>query len=106
MQGVYPQRHGRTIEQLQHQVDAHIKPQCPPGQPQQRMAAAFVLLRPEGGQKILRIERQMTAGSGKQIFPPKSCDLQIRDVQARKNRKQHKDRCRNQQPEHGVRRLG
>ena len=47
---VGPQGHGRAVKQFQHRVDGHIKAKGDTGQPQQRVAAALLRFRPEGGQ--------------------------------------------------------
>ena len=50
-----PQGHGRAVKQLQHRVDGHIKAKGDTGQPQQRVAAALLRFRPEGGRSIVRV---------------------------------------------------
>ncbi len=79
------QRHGRAVEQFQNQVHPHVKRQCPRGQPQQRMAATLVLLGPERGQQVFRVERQLVSDGGKKIALCQCGSLQIDDAQPREN---------------------
>ena len=106
MHRVDAQRHGRAVEQFQNQVHPHVKRQCPRGQPQQRMAATFVLLGPERGQQVFRVERQLVSDGGEKIALCQCGSLQIDDAQPRKHRCQHGDGCQYQQTEHGIGRLG
>ena len=106
MYGVDPQRHGRAVEQLQKQVHPHVKGQCIPGQPQQRVAATLVLLGPERGQQVFRVERQLVSDGGEKIALCQCGSLQIDDAQPLKHRCQHGDGCQYQQTEYGIGRLG
>ena len=106
MHRVDAQRHGRAVEQFQNQVHPHVKRQCPCGQPQQRMAATLVLLGPERGQQVFRVERQLVSDGGEKIALCQCGSLQIDDAQPLKHRCQHGDGCQYQQTEYGIGRLG
>ena len=70
------------------------------------MAATFVLLGPERGQQVFRVERQLVSDGGEKIALCQCGSLQIDDAQPRKHRCQHGDGCQYQQTEHGIGRLG
>lgn len=97
---------GRAVEQLQKQVHPHVKGQCIPGQPQQRVAATLVLLGPEGRQQILRVERQLVFCGSAKIPLRQWCSLQIRHPQARQYGDQHHGGDEDQQAQNGVGCLG
>ena len=85
MDGVCPQRHGGTVEQLKQQMDRDIECQRIRGQPQQCMTAALVLCGPEGGQQILRVKGQLILGGGEEVCARQICVLQVGDPQTRQH---------------------
>ena len=70
------------------------------------MAATLVLLGPERGQQVFRVERQLVSDGGEKIVLCQCGSLQIDDAQPRKHRCQHGDGCQYKQTEHGIGRLG